>query len=91
LERAVEVLKRRRDTLTKFEHDVLDTLPTLQQMAEDAYRLGKTGLLELLDSSRTRTEIKLNHLELLVGEIESELDAMMASGILVATMEQPKP
>jgi cobalt-zinc-cadmium efflux system outer membrane protein len=91
LDRAVEVLKRRRETLTKFEHDVLDTLPTLQQMAEDAYRLGKTGLLELLDSSRTRTEIKLNHLELLVGEIEAELDAMMASGILVATVEQPKP
>ncbi len=91
LERAVEVLKRRRETLTKFEHDVLDTLPTLKQMAEDAYRLGKTGLLELLDSSRTRTEIKLNHLELLVAEIEAELDAMMASGILVATVEPPKP
>jgi cobalt-zinc-cadmium efflux system outer membrane protein len=91
LERAVEVLKRRRETLTKFEHDVLDTLPTLKQMAEDAYRLGKTGLLELLDSSRTRTEIKLNYLELLVGEIEAELDAMMASGILVAIVEQPKP
>jgi outer membrane protein, heavy metal efflux system len=86
LERAIEVLKRRRETLTKFEHDVLDTLPTIQQMAEDAYRLGKTGLLELLDSSRSRTEIKLNHLELLVGEIEAELDAMMASGILVATV-----
>ena len=91
LDRAVEVLMRRRETLTKFEHDVLDTLPTLQQMAEDAYRLGKTGLLELLDSSRSRTEIKLNHLELLVGEIEAELDAMMASGILVAMVEQPKP
>ena len=91
LERSVEVLKLRRETLTKFEHDVLETLPTLKQMAEDAYRLGKTGLLELLDSSRTRTEIKLNHLELLVSEIEAELDAMMASGILAATVEQPRP
>ena len=91
LERAVEVLKHRRETLIKFEHDVLDTLPAIQQMAEDAYRLGKTGLLELIDSSRSRTEIKLNHLELLVGEIEAELDAMMASGILVAMVEQPKP
>ena len=91
LERSVEVLKLRRETLTKFEHDVLETLPTLKQMAEDAYRLGKTGLLELLDSSRTRTEIKLNHLELLVSEIEAELDVMMASGILSATVEQPNP
>jgi cobalt-zinc-cadmium efflux system outer membrane protein len=59
-------------------------------MAEDAYRLGNTDLLELLDSTRSRTEIKLNHLELLVGEIEAELDAMMASGILAATVEQAK-
>ncbi len=91
LERSIEVMTQRRVTLTKFEHDVLDTLPTIQQMAEDAYRLGKTGLLELLDSTRSRTEIKLNHLELLVGEIEAELDAMMASGILAATVEQAKP
>jgi outer membrane protein, heavy metal efflux system len=91
LERAVTVLKLRRETRDRFEQNVLGTLPTLEQMAEAAYRLGQTGLLELLDSSRTRTEIKLNHLELLVNEIEAELDAMMASGILVATMEQSKP
>lgn len=56
LERAVAVLKLRRETREKFELDVLETLPTLEQMAESAYRLGQTGLLELLDSSRTRTE-----------------------------------
>jgi len=90
LERALNVLARRRDTLAKFEHDVLEPLPTLKQMAEDAYRLGKSGLLELLDSSRSRIEIKLNHLDLLTGEIEAELDTMMVSGLLVATLEQPK-
>ena len=90
LERAVNVLTRRRDTLAKFERDVLKPLPTLKQMAEDAYRLGKSGLLELLDSSRSRIEIKLNHLDLLTGEIEAELDTMMVSGLLVAALEQPK-
>ncbi len=90
LERAVTVLARRRDTLAKFERDVLKPLPTLKQMSEDAYRLGKSGLLELLDSSRSRIEIKLNHLDLLTGEIEAELDTMMVSGLLVATLEQPK-
>jgi len=84
LERAVEVLTRRRATLSKFERDVLAPLPSLKQMAEDAYRLGQTGLLELLDSSRSSTEIKLNHLELVVAEIEAELDAMTASGLLAA-------
>jgi cobalt-zinc-cadmium efflux system outer membrane protein len=59
-------------------------------MAEDAYRLGKPGLLELLDSSRSSTEIKLNHLELVIGEIEAELDALMASGLLAATFEDLK-
>jgi cobalt-zinc-cadmium efflux system outer membrane protein len=90
LERAVNVLARRRATLAKFEHDVLQPLPTLKQMAEDAYRLGKSGLLELLDSSRSRIEIKLSHLDLVTGEIEAELDTMMVSGLLVATLEQPK-
>ena len=56
-------------------------------MGQDAYRLGKTGLLELLDSSRSSTEIKLNHLELLVAEIEAELDTLMASGLLAASFE----
>ena len=56
-------------------------------MAQDAYRLGKTGLLELLDSSRSSTEIKPNHLELLVAEIEAELDTLMASGLLRASFE----
>lgn len=89
LERAVEVLARRRATLAKFEHDVLEPLSSLKQMAEDAYRLGQTVLLELLDSSRSRTEIKLHHLELVVGEIEAELDVMKASGLMAATFEDP--
>lgn len=88
LERAVEVLGRRRETLQKFEHDVLEPSPVLKQMAEDAYRLGQTGVLELLDSSRSRTEIRLNHLELLVAEIEAELDTMMAAGVLNVALEE---
>jgi len=89
LDRAVEVLSRRRTTLAGFDRDVLAPLPGLKQMAEDAYRLGQTGLLELLDSSRSRTEIKLNHLELVASEIEAELDVMMASGLLAATLDDP--
>jgi len=87
LERAVAVLARRRATLAEFDRDVLAPLPSLKQMAENAYRFGKTGLLELLDSSRSGTEIKLNHLELVVAEIEAELDTLMASGLLAATFE----
>ncbi|PPD42370.1 MAG: hypothetical protein CTY16_14810 [Methylobacter sp.] len=88
LERSLDVLAGRRATLAEFERDVLEPLPGLRQMAEDAYRLGKTGLLELLDSSRSRTAIKLDHLDLLVAEIESELDALMASGQLTVAFEK---
>jgi cobalt-zinc-cadmium efflux system outer membrane protein len=82
LERAVEVLKRRRETLATFEKQVVTPLATIQQMSEDSYRFGKTSLLELLDASRSRTEIKMNHVDLLVGEMEAELDAMMVAGTL---------
>lgn len=87
LERAVSVLSRRRTTLATFEREVIATLPSLKQMAEDGYRLGKTGLLELLDSSRSSTEIQLGHLELVVAEIEAELETLTASGLLAATFE----
>ena len=87
LERAVDVLARRRATLAKAEKEVVAPLPTLKQMAEDSYRLGQTGLIELLDSSRTRTEIKLNHLELIQNEVEAELDVMKASGLLAVYFE----
>lgn len=82
LERAVEVLARRRETLASFEKQVLAPLVKIRQMSEDSYKFGKTNLLELLDASRSRTEIKLNYVELLVGEIEAELDAMMVAGTL---------
>ncbi|MCX7069184.1 MAG: TolC family protein [Methylococcales bacterium] len=82
LERAVEVLKRRRETLANFETQVLNPLTTIRQMSEDSYRFGKTSLLELLDASRSRTEIKSNYIDLLIGEIEAELDAMMVAGTL---------
>jgi cobalt-zinc-cadmium efflux system outer membrane protein len=82
LERAVEVLKRRRETLASFEKQVVEPLVTIRQMSEDSYRFGKTSLLELLDASRSRTEIKSSYIDLLVGEIEAELDAMMVAGSL---------
>ena len=87
LERAVEVLKQRRENLRKFEQEVLKSLPDLKQMAEDAYQLGQTGLLEVLDASRSRTEIKLTHLNLLSDEIDAELDTLMASGLLANSFE----
>lgn len=88
LDRAVELLTRRRVSLDRFEREVLGKLPDLKQMAESAYRLGKGSLLELLDAARSRTDIRLNHVELIQAETEAELDALKASGLLVSTLER---
>jgi len=91
LERAVDLLTRRRESLEKFQRDVLAQLPALKDMSESAYRLGKGSLLELLDATRSRTDIRINHLELLEAETEAELDLLKASGLLVSTMEASPP
>jgi cobalt-zinc-cadmium efflux system outer membrane protein len=87
LERATDLLNRRRAARAKFEQEVLAKLPDLKQMAESAYRLGKGSLLELLDASRSRTEVRLSHLELRQAEVEAELDALKAAGLIVDQVE----
>ncbi|MDF9392032.1 MULTISPECIES: TolC family protein [Methylococcus] len=87
LDRATGLLARRRETRVKFERDVVAKLPALKEMGEAAYRLGKGSLLELLDSTRSRTEIRITHLELIQLELEAELEALKASGLLVSRAE----
>lgn len=82
LERAVELLTRRRATRANFEQSVIAKLPDLKNMGEASYRLGKGSLLELLDASRSRTETRLTQLDLMQSEIEAELDVLRASGLL---------
>ncbi len=88
LERATELLTRRRESRITFEREVLAKLPDLKRMAESSYRLGRGTLLELLDASRSRTEIRLSHIELIQAETEAELDALKASGLLVSATEK---
>lgn len=91
IERATELLARRRQTRARFEQEVLAKLPDLKQMAEASYRLGQGTLLELLDASRSRTDIRLSHVELIQAEAEAELDALKAAGLLPATMARWAP
>jgi cobalt-zinc-cadmium efflux system outer membrane protein len=87
LERAVELLARRRETRANFERSVIAKLPDLKDMGESSYRLGKGSLLELLDASRSRTETRLTRLDLMQAEIEAELDVLRASGLLIRRFE----
>lgn len=85
LERGIDLLARRHATRVEFERDVLEKLPDLKAMGESAYRLGKGTLLELLDASRSRTDIRLTHLDLVQAEVEAELEVLKASGTLVGS------
>jgi cobalt-zinc-cadmium efflux system outer membrane protein len=83
LERTTNVLVQKKTALATFEKEALSQLTNLEQMASDAYRLGKGGLIELLDATRTRTEIKLNHLELMSDVVKAEIDTLSAAGLLI--------
>ncbi|MGH8558794.1 MAG: TolC family protein [Methylococcales bacterium] len=87
LERAIDLLSRKRETRSNFERNVVEKLTDLKNMGEASYRLGKGSLLELLDASRSRTETRLTHLDLIQSEIEAELEALRASGLLLSTVE----
>lgn len=87
LERAVELLVRRRETRANYERNVIAKLPDLKNMGEAGYRLGKGSLLELLDASRSRTETRLTRLELMQSEVEAELDVLRAAGLLIRRFE----
>ena len=89
IDRATNLLARRQATRRKFEQDVLGKLPDLRDMGEAAYRFGKGTLLELLDATRSRTEVRLTYVELSQAETEAELDALRASGLLVKMMDEP--
>src|SRR5262249_45147007 len=59
LDRARRLLRERRAALAAFDREVGDRLPTLRRMAEDAYRTGQGGIVELLDATQARTEAQL--------------------------------
>lgn len=88
LERAADLLARRRETLDRFSEQVLSRVPKMHQMAEDAYRFGKGGLLDLLDASRSRTALRINYLDLLEAETQAELDVLRAAGLLADRAER---
>ena len=80
LDRAIRLLEHRRSTLRTFEERVLGQLPTLQQMSEDSFRDGQVELIDLLDATRSRFEVKLTHIDMLEGAIQAEVDMLAVTG-----------
>jgi len=82
LERLSGVIATRQEALQRFTRDVAARLETLNTMAEDAYRLGRTSIFELLDSARSRHELRQTQIELVAGVVEAQLRFLALKGDL---------
>jgi outer membrane protein, heavy metal efflux system len=82
LTRSEAVAAQRQQVLARFEAEVGQRLPQLQDMAEAAYRLGNTPIVELLDAARTRYEAQLDQTTLQASLAAARLDVAAARGEL---------
>lgn len=73
-------------SLEQFQRQTGGRLPALRQMTEDAYRLGKSSILELLDATRARYEIQLNQMDLMAGLVEAQIRLQGAKGQMASVM-----
>ncbi|WP_394538415.1 TolC family protein [Lysobacter enzymogenes] len=80
IERYRAQVQQRGAALTQFERQLAPRLPQLQQMADDAYRLGRSTVLELLDATRVRYETTLSRDELTANLMQAQLRLQAALG-----------
>jgi cobalt-zinc-cadmium efflux system outer membrane protein len=74
------VLRQRQEALARFDREAGERMPSLERMAEDAYRLGRSSLLEWLDATRTLYEQRLARSDLLIAAAEAQLRLRAARG-----------
>lgn len=80
LERYAGVITARQSALQRHDQDAASRLPALKAMAEDAYRLGRGTVFDLLDATRSRHEIQQARIELLSGLIDAQLRFLALGG-----------
>jgi len=83
--RAASVLTKRREALQSLESSVMQQIPTLRRMAEDAYREGSADILELLDANRSLRDFQLARVQQLEAVKLAEEDVIAAAGLDAAT------
>ena len=82
LQRLLEALIERRAALERFERKVDVRSPALRQMAEDAYRLGRGTVLELIDAVRSRVDARVTGIDLRAFTVQQELRILALTGAL---------
>ena len=80
--RLLDSLAQRRAVLDQFNRNVSAGIPALKQMAEDAYRLGRGSILELIDAARSRLDANLTNIELRAAIVQQELRIKALTGKL---------
>lgn len=88
IERAANVLNKRREALQALDGAVMGRIPTLRRMAEDAYREGSADILELLDANRSLRDFQLARVQQLEAVKLAEETVIGASGLDTA---EPAP
>ncbi len=81
VEHAATVLQKRRETLQVIEGSVMEQIPTLRRMAEDAYREGSADILELLDANRSLKDFQIARVEQLEAVKLAEESVIAAAGL----------
>lgn len=81
IERATTVLAKRRAALTELETRVVQRVPTLRRMSEDAYREGGADILELLDAMRSVKDIQIAHVQQLESAKLAEETVVAVAGL----------
>lgn len=82
LERYANVIIARQAALQRFDTEAASRLPALKDMAENAYRLGRGTIFELLDSTRSRHEMLQARIDLLAALAEAQVRYLATSGEL---------
>jgi cobalt-zinc-cadmium efflux system outer membrane protein len=80
LNRSAAVATQREQVLAQFDQQVAQHLTDLKDMAEVAYRVGNTPMVELLDAARTRYEAQLEQARLEAELANARLDVAAAHG-----------
>ena len=72
----------RQAALQRFDAQTASRLAALEEMAEQAYRFGRSSIFELLDSTRLRYELRQSRIELVGALMEAQLRFLATSGSL---------
>jgi len=81
IERATTVLAKRRAALNELETRVVERVPALRRMSEDAYREGGADILELLDAMRSVKDIQIAHVQQLESAKLAEETVISVAGL----------